>query len=100
MQNPLQSGVRNTDANSHAATDGYAITAADSDIDLVALGAVKAPVVIRGLSFGAAGSLKITTLGGNVLEYNSGDLAAGVMHPIGVKRIWASSTAARLKVYW
>lgn len=98
---PTSSGAQNTDANSHAAIDGIEITPADADFDLVGLGAVKAPVVVRGFSFGGTGTLRVTTLGGQVLNYAAGDLLPGMVHPLGVKRIWSSGTSvSRVKVYW
>lgn len=98
---PKGAGVQNTDANDHAALDGYEITPADADFDLVALGAVKAPVVIRGLSFGGTGTLRVTMVGGGVLNFNDGDLLAGMIHPMSVKRIWLTgTTVSRIKVYW
>jgi hypothetical protein len=98
---PKSAGVRNTDANDHAAIDGLELSPADADFDLVALGAVKAPVVVRGLSFGGTGTLKVTTIGGGVLTYNDGDLLAGMIHPISVKRVWLTGTSvSRVKVYW
>lgn len=56
--------------------------------------------VTRGISFAAAGALKITTVGGDTLIIPSGALAAGIMHPIFASRIWATGTAATGIVAW
>lgn len=48
----------------------------------------------KGLSFGVAGDLKVTTAGGATVTILSGSLAAGVIHPICVRRVWATGTTA------
>lgn len=48
----------------------------------------------RGISIGGAGILKITTVNDAVVTFASGDLAAGVIHPIYVKNVWNSTTTA------
>lgn len=47
---------------------------------------------IRGISFAVAGALKITTTGGNTVTITSGALAAGVIHPIGIVKVFATGT--------
>src|SRR2546430_6186039 len=55
----------------------------------------------RGISFGGAGTLKITTLGGETISFASGDLATGTIHPISAKRIFLTGTSATgLWIYW
>lgn len=49
---------------------------------------------IRGIAFGGAGALKITTVGGNTVTIDSGVLAAGVIHPIGIVKVFATGTGA------
>lgn len=78
------------------ARGGMAITPADSDIVFPAgAGFPKA------ISFGTAGTLSIVTTNGNALTYASGELAAGVLHPICVMRVNTTGTSAvNIKVYW
>ncbi len=52
------------------------------------------PAVIRGISFATAGALKITTLDGTTTTIPSGALAAGIIHPITIKRVWSTGTTA------
>jgi hypothetical protein len=47
---------------------------------------------IRGISFAVAGALKITTTGGETVTITSGALAAGVIHPIGIVKVFATGT--------
>lgn len=55
----------------------------------------------RGVSFGTAGAIKVTTAGGETLVIPSGALAAGVVHPVAWVRIWSTSTtAANIVAYW
>lgn len=48
----------------------------------------------RGICVGSAGAIKVTTLGGETLVIPTGALAAGVIHPLRVTRIWSTSTTA------
>jgi hypothetical protein len=48
----------------------------------------------RGFYITAAGTLKITTAAGNARTFASGELAAGVLHPIRITRVWSTGTAA------
>ncbi len=55
----------------------------------------------RGVSFATAGALKVTTVGGQEVTIPSGALAAGIIHPLQVKRIWSTGTgAANIVAYW
>lgn len=47
---------------------------------------------ITGISFAAAGTLKVTTLGGETVTIPSGALAAGVQHSMQVVRVFATDT--------
>lgn len=48
----------------------------------------------RGLSFGTAGALKVDTLAGQTVVIPNGALAAGIIHPIRVTRVYATGTDA------
>lgn len=48
--------------------------------------------VTRGIMISAAGDLKITTWGGSTITLTA--LTAGVIHPIRVKRVFATGTTA------
>lgn len=48
--------------------------------------------VTRAISFATAGTLRITMHDGTTINYLSGGLAAGVMHPIGVARVHSTGT--------
>lgn len=48
----------------------------------------------RGLLITAAGTLKITTVANTDRSFASGELAAGIIHPIRFKRVWSTGTAA------
>ncbi len=55
----------------------------------------------RGISFSTAGDLKVVTAGGDTVVIPSGSLAAGVIHPLCVVRIWDTGTdAADIVAYW
>jgi hypothetical protein len=57
--------------------------------------------VTRGISFAVAGDLKVTTDGGETVVIPSGALAAGVIHPLEVTRVWLTGTAATgIVAYW
>jgi len=48
--------------------------------------------VTRGLYVGASGDVKVTVHGGEAVTFV--DLAAGVIHPLRVTRVWSTGTAA------
>jgi hypothetical protein len=55
----------------------------------------------RGVSVATAGDMKVTTVGGETVVIPSGALAAGIVHPIRVTRVWATGTAAvGIVAYW
>lgn len=66
------------------------ITAADTDL----------PYLTAAVAFSTAGTLVVTDGGGNVTTIPSGTLAAGIWHPLNVKRIAAASTAANICVQY
>jgi len=47
-----------------------------------------------GISFAAAGALKVDTVGGETVTIPSGTLAAGAIHPLRVTRVYATGTGA------
>lgn len=67
------------------AVTAFVITPAD-DADLA--------TPTRGISFAGAGALKVTTVDGTTVTIPSGALAAGVVHPLAVKRVFATGTGA------
>lgn len=48
--------------------------------------------ICRGLLVGVSGDVKVTMAGGTTMVWPA--LAAGVVHPIQAKRIWATGTTA------
>ncbi len=46
----------------------------------------------RGLFVGVSGNVKVTTTGGSEITFTG--LAAGVIHPIRAKLVWATGTTA------
>lgn len=48
----------------------------------------------RGICFGTAGIVKVTTLDGSDVAIPSGVLAAGVIHPLYILRVWSTTTTA------
>ena len=46
----------------------------------------------RGLYVGATGNVKVTMRGGDTLLFTG--LAAGIIHPLSVTRVWATTTTA------
>lgn len=66
-----------------SATDAFAITPNDST-DLT--------VPTRGIYVGTAGHLKVDMLDGTTVTFNN--LAAGTIHAIAVKRVYATGTGA------
>lgn len=66
------------------------VTAADADL----------PYLTVAVAFGTAGTLVVTDSGGTVTTIPSGTLAAGIWHPMNVKRIALASTAANISVQY
>lgn len=59
--------------------------------------------VTRGISFSAAAALKVTLAGSTTpITIPSGSLAAGIIHPLCVTRIWDNSATypTNLVAYW
>lgn len=57
--------------------------------------------VTRGISFAAAGALKVDLVGGDTITIPSGALAAGIIHPLMVTRVYATGTGATgIVAYW
>lgn len=55
----------------------------------------------RGISFGTAGDLKVITLGGQTVTIPADSLAAGIIHPLRVTRVYSTGTdAADIVGYW
>lgn len=78
------------------ARGGMAITPADADITFPRNAGFP-----KAISFGTAGTLSIQTTNGDNLTFVSGELSAGILHPICVKRVNSTgTTAANIKVYW
>lgn len=50
--------------------------------------------ITRAISFGTAGALKITDALGNTVTIPSGALAAGILHPIRVVKVFSTGTGA------
>jgi len=54
-----------------------------------------------GVRIGAAGTLRVTQIDGAVVDFASGELAAGVIHPISVKIVHSTGTTATpIRVYY
>lgn len=66
------------------ARGGFVVTPADSDLT----------TYTRGICFATAGALRVTFVNGDDVTFPSGALAAGVIHPLAVKRVWSTSTTA------
>lgn len=49
---------------------------------------------IRGISFAVVGALKVTMIDSTVVTIPSGALAAGIIHPLVIKRVWQNGTTA------
>lgn len=57
--------------------------------------------VTRGISFVTAGDLKVTTAGGDTVIIPNGALAAGIVHPLRVAKVFLTGTgAAGIVLYW
>lgn len=55
----------------------------------------------RGISIGVAGTLRVTDFAGNTVNFASGELTPGVIHPIRVQRVHADgTTATAIRVYY
>jgi hypothetical protein len=48
----------------------------------------------RGISFHTAGALKVTTAGGEIVVIPDGALAAGIVHPLEVVKVFDTGTDA------
>jgi hypothetical protein len=48
----------------------------------------------RGICFATAGALKVRLADGNDVTFTSGALAAGIIHPLRVIRVWSTGTTA------
>jgi hypothetical protein len=58
-------------------------------------------IATRGLSFAAAGALKVKTVGGETVVIPSGSLAAGIVHPLRVVQVFATGTdATDIVAFW
>ena len=69
--------------NSAPAGGAFAITPDDNN-DLA--------IVTRGLYVGTAGNIKVTMANGDAVTITA--LAAGIVHPLRVKRVWSASLTA------
>ncbi|VTR90823.1 Uncharacterized protein OS=Thalassobacter stenotrophicus GN=PM03_12725 PE=4 SV=1 [Gemmata massiliana] len=59
------------------------------------------PFSTRGISFGAAGMVRVTMIGGETVTIPSGALAAGAIHALRVVRVHSTGTTATgLVAYW
>lgn len=70
----------------HSPADYVFLVTPDDDDDLAN--------TTRAISFAVAGDLKVTTAGGTTVTIPSGALAAGVVHPLRVVRVFATGTDA------
>ena len=79
------------------ATRAYVVAASSlsSDFDPTTIATPPGPFKIRGVSFGTAGALKIDTATDSGVVIPSGALAAGIMHPIEITKIYSSGTGAQ-----
>lgn len=48
----------------------------------------------RGICFATAGALRVDMVNGDTVTFPSGALAAGVIHPLRVTRVYSTSTTA------
>jgi len=74
---------RSAGSSSSSATEAYAITPSNT-VDLA--------VPTRGIYVGVSGDLKVDMVGVGTVTFK--DLAAGVIHPISVSRVYAAGTDA------
>ena len=58
------------------------------------------PICSRGISFGTAGTLKVEFPDGTQVTIPSGALAAGVIHPMKIVKVFATGTGASDIVVW
>lgn len=49
----------------------------------------------RGILLDAAGTVKLTTIAGTDRTYISGELTAGMIHPIRFTRVWTTGTGSQ-----
>ena len=66
------------------ARGGFTITPADADLT----------TYTRGICFATAGILRVTFVNGDDVTFPSGALAAGIVHPLAVRRVWSTTTTA------
>ena len=52
------------------------------------------PTATRGLSFATAGDLRVMTVNDEIVTIPDGALAEGIIHPMAVKRVYATGTTA------
>lgn len=83
-----------------AAIDDYATQATGLDSPLMHLAIVTPSDTVdltdvsRAIYIGAAGTLKVTTEGGETVTIPSGTLSAGTPHKLRVSRVFATGTTA------
>ncbi len=76
----------------------YADASPNDSADVATRGAQN--VFPTGISVGA-GTLRVEDLDGNVVNFADGELAAGIVHPIRVKRVHATgTTATAIKLFY
>lgn len=64
-------------------------------------GDVNLAKVSRGVSISGAGALKVTMVGGETVVIPSGALAAGIIHPIMITKVFQTGSAATgVTVWW
>ena len=73
---------------------GSAMSPATNAVEVTPSDTVDLAQPARGIAIGAVGDLKILTLDGQTVTLPSGILAAGLIHPLGVKRVFATGTVA------
>ena len=79
------------DTPMESALDVIPITPSDSD---------ELAYYTKGISFGGVGALVVVTAAGNTRTIPSGALAAGVVHPLKVKKILSTGTTATDILAW
>ena len=78
------------------ATGGMAITPANTDISFPAWA-----LFPRGIMVGDAGTVRVTTYDGTVMNFTDAELLEGVIYPISVIRVHSTGTTATVvKVFW
>ena len=90
-------------ANLDFSTNGalYSFTATKHDTNYLEDPAVAdKPVMSRGVSMSAEGALKVEYYNGVTHTIPAGHLAAGVIHPMHVCRVFSTGTGAQTVVIW